>query len=106
MDTLAKIKQRRKQLIIHSCLYYYFNESIISDATFDKWCKELVELHDKYPDYTDDNDRYFTGFDGSTGYHLGNSTNALTHYSKIKGLMTHHLGVEWSSDRVREYQSK
>lgn len=44
------INRRTRQMIVHSYLYYRLNESVISDHTFDLWCKELCELKEKYPE--------------------------------------------------------
>jgi hypothetical protein len=48
-DISELILRRRRQFLVHSFLYYVLDESIISDATYDKWCVELVELQRKYP---------------------------------------------------------
>ena len=47
---LSLINRRRRQVLVHSCIYYRFNENIVSDHTFDRWCRELIELQAKYPD--------------------------------------------------------
>lgn len=43
------IKRRRLQTLIHSIVYYSFDESIISDAEWSCRAKELCELQEKYP---------------------------------------------------------
>ena len=66
------IHRRRRQILIHSCLYYRLNKNIISDTTFDLWCRELVEVQNDYP-YISKKIIYseaFKDFDGSTGMHL------------------------------------
>lgn len=66
------IQQRRLQILVHSCIYYALNKNIISDATWDKWARELVQLQKDYPKiakeviYAD----AFLGFDASTGFDL------------------------------------
>ena len=68
----ALINQRRRQILVHSVIYYMMDDSIISDATWAKWAKELEELQRQYPDiaeqcvYAD----AFRGFDHSTGFNL------------------------------------
>lgn len=68
----ALINQRRRQILVHSVIYYMMDDSIISDATWAKWAKELEELQKQYPDiaeqcvYAD----AFRGFDHSTGFNL------------------------------------
>jgi hypothetical protein len=69
---LELINRRRRQILVHSFLYYQLNESIISDHTFDMWCKELVELQEKYPHIAEKGvfAREFKDFDGSSGFDL------------------------------------
>lgn len=66
------IKRRRLQILVHSCLYYNMNENLIDDHTFDLWCKQLVELQQKYPSISKRVELYdqFKDFDGSSGYNL------------------------------------
>jgi hypothetical protein len=47
---ITKINQRRRQVLVHSCLYYKFDESIIEDHVYDKYARELKSLVTKYPD--------------------------------------------------------
>lgn len=52
MDKTKELMQRRiRQILVHSCIYYEYDTNIISDSTYDKWGKELVELIKKYPHY-------------------------------------------------------
>lgn len=72
----SKIKElilrRRLQILVHSCIYYRLNTNIISDSTFDKWSRELVELQQKYPKISKLARYYeeFKNFDGSSGFDL------------------------------------
>ena len=66
------IQRLRLQLAVHSYIYYELNTNIVTDAVWNKWAKELVELQTQYPDISK-NVRYaeeFEGFDGSTGFDL------------------------------------
>jgi hypothetical protein len=67
-----KIRQRRAQMLIHSCLYYEMNDSIVDDHTWQRWADELTELQDEYPEHCklDYFDKEFVGWNGSSGYHL------------------------------------
>ena len=66
-----KIKRRRLQILVHSCMYYELDDNIVDDAVFDGWCKELVELQKEHPGvYSDRFDQWFDGFTGETGYNL------------------------------------
>lgn len=66
------IKRKRRQIILHSFGYYRLNENIIDDHTFDKWCMELVKLHEQYPELSKQVEYSFGFelFDGSSGYGL------------------------------------
>lgn len=72
VDTAELINRRRRQILVHSCLYYRLGTQLIDDYTFDRWAQELVELQRKRPDiaancvYAD----AFVEFDGSTGFDL------------------------------------
>jgi NAD-dependent DNA ligase len=67
-DIKALIKRRRRQILVHSCLYYRLNETLVPDYVYDGWAKELARLHEQYPElasqveYAD----VFQGFTGET----------------------------------------
>ena len=71
-EIVSKISRRRRQILIHSYIYYRLDESIISDSTWSKWAVELHKLQKEYPEladaacYAD----AFKNFDPSTGYDL------------------------------------
>lgn len=65
------IKRRRLQILVHSCIYYELDQNIVDDATFEDWCKELVELQKNHPGvYSDRFDEAFEDFTGETGFNL------------------------------------
>lgn len=66
------IRRRRRQLLVHSYIYYQTGSQLVSDAQWDKWAKHLVRLQAKYPDIsaTVDYAKEFKDFDGSSGYQL------------------------------------
>lgn len=72
LEIAEKIQQRRYQLLVHSCIYYYLNTNIISDMQWDKWAKELVKLQKDYPQIASQVKlfEYFNDWDGSTGAFL------------------------------------
>ncbi|MED4819174.1 hypothetical protein P9654_04685 [Bacillus atrophaeus] len=94
-DILELIGRRRRQILVHSFLYYQLNENIIADHTFDLWSKELVQLQEKYPEESRQAVYYaeFTKFDGSSGYDLPYSLpeiqstgrKLLDYHKKLKG---------------------
>lgn len=66
------IRRRRRQMLIHSFLYYRMNTNLISDQQFDAWAKELADLQKEHPKISRHLEFYslFKDWDGSTGYHL------------------------------------
>ena len=44
------ILQRRKQMAVHSCLYYMMDESIVSDDQWQRWADELERLQNAHPE--------------------------------------------------------
>ena len=68
----SKIKRRRLQLLVNSCIYYNMDNNIISDAQWDKWAKELVALQSFNPEISKKVDWYdaFKDWDGSSGAFL------------------------------------
>lgn len=72
MTVKEKIRQRRRQMLVHSFLYYELASNIIDDYTWSMWGVELAELQKKYPkeaeevEYSD----LFKDWDGSSGAHL------------------------------------
>jgi len=72
VEVTEKIAQRRRQILVHSLLYYGLDAPIIDDHSFDKWAKELAELQAEFPKESQAAPYYaeFRGFDGSTGADL------------------------------------
>lgn len=68
----SKIRQRRAQMLVHSCIYYELNDNIISDDTWQRWADELEKLQKENPDLLQIGfyDDAFADWDGSTGTHL------------------------------------
>lgn len=93
-DIASLINRRRRQILVHSALYYRFNTNIIDDHTYDQWSKELAELQTQYPEIAKKcvYAKEYAEFDGSTGYFLPisnpevvSSANKLLHYHKQLG---------------------
>ena len=66
----ARIRQRRRQMLVHSYIYYMFNENIVSDDVWQRWANELVRLQKEYGTKAHFHDSVFTGWTGDTGAHL------------------------------------
>lgn len=68
-----KIAQRRRQIIVHSTLYYAMNESTIPDERFDRFAKHLIKLQQAFPEISEQVEYMrdeFRGYDVPTGFHL------------------------------------
>lgn len=72
MNILEKINQRQRQILVHSIIYYTYNDNIISDKKWTQYAQELVKLQKKYPEETKQSVFYtmFKGFEGSSGFDL------------------------------------
>lgn len=68
----AKIQQRRYQILVHSLLYYALDITLVPDAKWAEWAKELVQLQHTHADTASRVifAEAFKSFDGSTGYNL------------------------------------
>ncbi|MFD1443068.1 DNA ligase LigA-related protein [Thermoactinomyces vulgaris] len=49
-NILARIEALRRQILVHSCLYYLFDSPIISDKEYDNRARELDRLQREYPE--------------------------------------------------------
>lgn len=66
------ITRRRRQILVHSIIYYRMNDNLVSDSQWAKWALELEDLQREYPDIAEDCPYAdaFEGFDHSSGYNL------------------------------------
>lgn len=66
------INRRRRQVLVHSVIYYKLNANLIDDATWSKWALELEELQKRYPKIASECflAKEFENFDHSTGMSL------------------------------------
>lgn len=71
-DIFTLINRRRRQILVHSVLYYKMNETLIDDSTWAKWALELEELQEKYPEIAKKvpYHKEFQSFEHSSGYNL------------------------------------
>ena len=65
-----RIKQLRRNMLIHSYMYYHLDNPIISDDQWQFQADELAELQKKHGIKWDCYDKWFADWDGSTGMHL------------------------------------
>lgn len=67
------IHRRRRQVLIHSILYYQFNTNTVPDVQFDLWAQELAKLQADHPEDSEAVEYHreaFRGFTGETGFDL------------------------------------
>ena len=71
-EIAAKIAQRRRQILVHSIIYYRIHTSIVPDHKWAEWARELVALQAQYPEIAAACPlaEAFEDFDASTGYDL------------------------------------
>lgn len=66
------IGRRRRQILVHSVIYYKMNENIISDQQWSDWAVELEQLQRDYPDIAEVSPLHeaFKDFEHSSGQTL------------------------------------
>lgn len=67
---VSAIARRRRQMLVHCCLYYRMDQPVIDDHTWTKWAKQLSALQDKFGWEIGFYDAVFADWDGSSGFHL------------------------------------
>lgn len=71
VQTVAeKTKQRRSQMLVHSCIYYHLDDSVVSDHQWQAWANELRDLQNLFGWEIGFYDEEFRGWEGSTGFDL------------------------------------
>jgi len=66
------IERRQRQILVHSIIYYRYDQNIIDDYTWSKWAKELYNIQLANPEIAKSTALYdiFQDFDYSTGSNL------------------------------------
>ena len=87
---IEKIRQRRKQMLIHSCIYYELNDNIVSDHKWQEWAEELAKLQTEHPDCCEIGyyDKAFKDWDGTTGAMLPYREHGI--FSNARWLLQYH----------------
>ncbi len=95
-----KIRQRRAQMLVHSCIYYELDDSIVTDDKWQQWADELTLLQNDNPDDCSIGfyDREFEEWNGSSGAFLPLKDSYV--YSKAKWLLTQNNSVQTTQDVV------
>lgn len=85
-----KIRQRRRQMLVHSYIYYQLDQNIVSDSKWSQWAMELVQLQKEYPkeavkvEFAD----MFKDWDGSSGAFLTYDDNIISIANKLLEIST------------------
>lgn len=68
MEIKNLMQRRIRQILIHSCIYYRFNDNIIPDHKYDAWGRELAQLIQSYPHLLSELDygEYFLNYTETT----------------------------------------
>lgn len=65
-----EIIRRRRQMLVHSAIYYVLNDNVVPDHVWQQWAFELAYLQDDYGHEAGFYDGAFSDWDGSSGYYL------------------------------------
>ena len=49
-DQLANLNRLRRNVIIHSVIYYRFNRNIIENSDYDQLCNRLAKMQEEHPE--------------------------------------------------------
>lgn len=108
-----KIRQRRAQMLVHSCAYYELNTQMVDDHTWQRWANELGDLQNQYPEHCNIGyyDSSFHKWDGTSGYDLPlrdpkvyGKTLRLLKYHEEKGVQPVESVVEYTGN-LEEFMS-
>lgn len=72
-EKVELINRRRHQILVHSILYYRLDSTLVPDATFDGWARELAALQREDPEASEAVEYQLTAFrnyTGNTGFDL------------------------------------
>lgn len=81
-DIASLINRRRRQILVHSIIYYKLDDNLIPDSKWAEWALELENLQRDYPDIAAECflAEAFEEFEHSSGYNLplDNSWGVMT----------------------------
>ena len=82
-DIVELINRKENQILIHSAIYYRFNDNLIPDWQYDNIGKDLIELAHKYPEEFKMSYHYkdfieYVNSDTPSGYNLPIATVEVT----------------------------
>lgn len=79
------IARRRRQILVHSIIYYRLDDCIVGDSQWAQWALELEEVQKKYPEIARECEfaKAFQDFDHSTGYNLPLDDPDMVHQAEV-----------------------
>lgn len=82
-EIVSLINRRENQILIHSAIYYRFNDNLLQDYQYDNIGKDLIELAHKYPKEFEASHHYedfieYVNSETPSGYNLPYSTIEVT----------------------------
>lgn len=98
-DIREQIKRLRRQIVVHSIIYYRFSDNIWTDGQYDRAARKLKELQAKYPNdskaVTDLYEDFKTWQDDTcpSGYDL-KATTDVNMIRKAQQVLDYHYGKE------------
>ena len=98
---LELMNQRQRQILVHSCIYYHFNNNVVPDHQYDAWGRELAALIVNNPATFERSAYYkdFIGYTGNTGFDLPMMRPPIpAHAKSILGLPPY--------DKIKPYKHK
>lgn len=67
---INRVQHLRRLMLVHSCIYYELDDSIVSDHQWTEWAQELYRIQHWFGHWFNFYDALFAGWNGSTGHHL------------------------------------
>lgn len=85
-EKLELINRRRRQVLVHSYLYYKMNTNLIKDYVYDTWCRELMQLQIQYPNEAGQAvfAKLFSKWTGFSGYDLFRNAPDIEDWARRK----------------------
>lgn len=96
-EIMAKIKRLRRQIVVHSIIYYRFSDNIWTDGQYDRAARQLKELQANYPRECEAQTDLYEDFKNwhndtcPSGYDL-KATTDINMIRKAKQVLDYHYG--------------
>lgn len=62
------MQRRIRQILVHSCIYYRFNDNVVPDHVFDSWGRDLIDMIKEHPEWLNELEygEYFKNYNETT----------------------------------------